>query len=82
LSVGETGALRRQLEHGLFGVGEVARSVRPQRAAVLQARPEHALEETGRDLVVLRVRGRSLDGDVARPERLDEGASIGAPFLT
>jgi hypothetical protein len=44
-------------------------------------RAEHALEELGGDLVVLRVRGVGLDRDITRPQLGDKRRLIGAALL-
>ena len=72
LAVREAGALGGELEHRRLGVTQPLGAVRPVAARVLEVRPEHALEERGRDLVVLRVRRRRLDRDVAPAQLRDE----------
>ena len=73
-AVFEARALAGEREHRLFGGGQVVHAVRPQAAAVLEARPQELLEEGRGQLVVLPV-GRILM-DRERPG--GEGGGVAA----
>jgi hypothetical protein len=81
LAVGKLRALRIQLEHRGFCSCECVDAARPITRRVFELRAEHALEERGRDFVVLRVRGVDRDRDVARAQLRDEALLIGAALL-
>ena len=59
LPVGQLRPPRRERQHRLLGLGQRRRRPWPERAAVLEPRPEDADEEGGRHFVVLRVGGRA-----------------------
>ena len=65
----DPGAGAGEREHRLLGVGERLDAAGPEAARVLAPRPEHELEELGRKLVVLVVRGVRLDCDRPRGHR-------------
>ena len=68
LAVLDPGALAREGEHRLLGLGERLDTSRPVAGAVLEPGPQDRLEELGRDLVVLLVRLRGEERDRRAPQ--------------
>ena len=81
LAIDEPRAFGVELEHRGLGRAELGHAGRPVARRVLAMRAEHALEERGWNLVVLRVRGAGLDRDVGRTQRRDERVRIAPGFV-
>ena len=72
VAICDPGPLGRQRQHSFFGFGQRLDAGRPPRAAVLEARTEDALEERGRQFVMLRVGGLSRDRNRFLPQAREQ----------